>query len=165
MYLIRINPVNLILRFHETHRLFLPGQIVRQLPSLQHYHITPHQLFALILNRLVEPCVHLFCHLACTSGSEPQCIEIKWNQIHCRFPAWRAENVGAEKRAGSVVGALARIAELSDLAVQALDDGDLGLCQTYFDEIGRVAASQIPCHKPHPFFRLKPNYFFQEYSR
>ncbi|KAF1075222.1 UPF0182 family protein [Methanogenium sp. MK-MG] len=36
---------------------------------------------------------------------------------------------------------LARIAELYDLASQALDDGDLGLYQKYFDEIGRVAAS------------------------
>ncbi len=37
---------------------------------------------------------------------------------------------------------LVRIAELYDLASQALDDGgDLGLYQKYFDEIGRVAAS------------------------
>ena len=36
---------------------------------------------------------------------------------------------------------LARIAELYDLASQALDDGDLGLYQKYFDEIGKVASS------------------------
>ncbi|MDE4908820.1 UPF0182 family protein [Methanogenium marinum] len=36
---------------------------------------------------------------------------------------------------------LARIAELYDLASQALNDGDLGLYQKYFDEIGTVAAS------------------------
>ena len=36
---------------------------------------------------------------------------------------------------------LARIAELYDLASQALDDGDLGLYQAYFDEIGQIVAS------------------------
>ncbi|WAI00507.1 UPF0182 family membrane protein [Methanogenium organophilum] len=35
---------------------------------------------------------------------------------------------------------LARIAELYDLAAQALSDGDLGLYQDYFDEIGRIVA-------------------------